>query len=197
MTPQERKVIELALEALWTTANPKAEDAIKALEKALAQPEQEPVAWIHNFIDGGISIGKRPADLNRHPDRWTALYKEPKPCPTCEALARTVMLDQTSHDTAPPQRKEPEKEKKPAAKIYVQLSKSGGLVASVWWLDQGLSVGNYDLYTTPPQRKPLTDEQILHFVDTHVGAPSMAYPLDNSDWMNFARAIEAAHGIKD
>ena len=49
------------------------------------------------------------------------------------------------------------------------------------------------LYTTPPQRKPLTDEQILHFVDTHVGAPSMAYPLDNSDWINFARAIEAAH----
>ena len=23
------------------------------------------------------------------------------PCPTCEALARTVMLDQTSHDTKP------------------------------------------------------------------------------------------------
>ena len=63
-----------------------------------AQPQQEPVAWIHNFIEGGISIGKRPADLERHPDRWTALYKDPKPCPTCEALARTVMLDQTSHD---------------------------------------------------------------------------------------------------
>ena len=63
-----------------------------------AQPQQEPVAWIHNFIEGGISIGKRPADLERHPDRWTALFKDPKPCPTCEALARTVMLDQTSHD---------------------------------------------------------------------------------------------------
>ena len=73
-------------------------------KNSLAQPEQEPVAWIHNFIEGGISIGKRPADLNRHPDRWTALYKDPKPCPTCEALARTVMLDQTSHDTTPPQR---------------------------------------------------------------------------------------------
>jgi hypothetical protein len=71
--------------------------------EALAQ-EQEPVAWIHNFIEGGISIGKRPADLNRHPDRWTALYKDPKPCPTCEALARTVMFDQTSYDTTPPQR---------------------------------------------------------------------------------------------
>jgi len=23
----------------------------------------------------------------------------PRPCPTCESLARTVMLDQTSHDT--------------------------------------------------------------------------------------------------
>jgi hypothetical protein len=72
-------------------------------DKCKAQT-QKPVAWIHNFIDGGISIGKRPADLNRHPDRWTALYKDPKPCPTCEALARTVMLDQTSHDTNPPQR---------------------------------------------------------------------------------------------
>ena len=74
-------------------------------QEALAQrTEQEPVAWIHNFIEGGFSIGKRPADLKRHPDRWTALYKDPKPCPTCEALARTVMLDQTSHDTTPPQR---------------------------------------------------------------------------------------------
>jgi hypothetical protein len=78
--------------------------AYQAGLKAIAQVEsQEPVAWIHNFIEGGISIGKRPTDLDRHPDRWTALYKEPAPCPTCEALARTVMLDQTSHDT-PPQR---------------------------------------------------------------------------------------------
>ena len=78
--------------------------AITAIKEALAQPEQEPMAWIHNFIEGGISIGKRPIDLDRHPDRWTALYPEPKPCPTCEALARTVMFDQTSNDTTPPQR---------------------------------------------------------------------------------------------
>ena len=53
------------------------------------------------------------------------------------------------------------------------------------------------LYTTPPKRKPLSVEKILHLVDTHVGAPSMSYPLDNNDWINFARAIEAAHGIKE
>ena len=62
---------------------------------------------------------------------------------------------------------------------------------------KGYDEGYADGLKDAPQRKPLTDEQILHFVDTHVGAPSMAYPLDNSDWINFARAIEAAHGIKE
>jgi hypothetical protein len=95
--------------------------AMGALRAALAQPEQEPVAtlfgslpvydvptkqepvaWMHNFIDE-VVIAHRPVDLDRHPDRWTALYKDPTPCQTCEALARTVMMDQTSHDT-PPQR---------------------------------------------------------------------------------------------
>ena len=71
---------------------------IAALRERLAQPEQEPVAWIHNFIEGGISIGKKPTDLNRHPDRWTALYKDPTPCKTCQALAMAVMNDQTYHE---------------------------------------------------------------------------------------------------
>ena len=41
------------------------------------------------------------------------------------------------------------------------------------------------LYTTPPQRQPLTDEQI-----EDIAAKTM-FPI------NFARAIEAAHGIKE
>ena len=78
-----------------------------AVDVAPNPPEarnQEPVAWLHTKIEG-VAVPHRPADLDKHPDRWTALYKDPKPCPTCEALARTVMLDQTSHDTTPPQRK--------------------------------------------------------------------------------------------
>ena len=43
------------------------------------------------------------------------------------------------------------------------------------------------LYTTPPQRKPLMDEEVNKLVD-------------DEDWYNdphgFVRAIEAAHGIK-
>ena len=48
------------------------------------------------------------------------------------------------------------------------------------------------LYTTPPKRKPLTDEQI---VDTWADCPA-----DHDDTINvltLARAIEAAHGIKE
>ena len=33
-----------------------------------------------------------------HSDNWRG-FDMTTPCPTCEALARTVMLDQTSHDT--------------------------------------------------------------------------------------------------
>jgi uncharacterized protein YbaA (DUF1428 family) len=45
--------------------------ALKA-EAKLAQPEQEPVAWLHTMIDD-VVIGHRPADLNRHPERWKPL----------------------------------------------------------------------------------------------------------------------------
>jgi hypothetical protein len=40
------------------------------------QPEQEPVAWMHTMIDN-VVIGHRPADLNRHPERWKPLTAPP------------------------------------------------------------------------------------------------------------------------
>ncbi len=49
--------------------------------------------------------------------------------------------------------------------------------------------GREPLYTTPPQRKPLSDEEILTY----------RYMIDwTAEWsyIHFARAIEAAHGIK-
>lgn len=53
--------------------------------------KQEPMAWISE--NAGLYHGKPDESLNPLP-----LYLAPPPCPTCEALARTVMLDQTSHD---------------------------------------------------------------------------------------------------
>ncbi|MEN9719858.1 MAG: hypothetical protein RIT13_563 [Pseudomonadota bacterium] len=42
------------------------------------------------------------------------------------------------------------------------------------------------LYTAPPQRKPLTHDELADL-----------WYKPSLDWMKFARAIEAAHGIKE
>ena len=77
-------------------------ESIAALRQAL-ETEQEPVAWMHNFIEGNV-ITHIPADIGRHPERWTALYKDPTPCKTCESLAMAVMNDQTYHEKVIPKR---------------------------------------------------------------------------------------------
>ena len=61
----------------------------------------QPVAWMHNIIQNNV-ITHIPADIGRHPDRWTALYKDPTPCKTCQALAMAVMNDQTYHEKVTP-----------------------------------------------------------------------------------------------
>lgn len=53
-----------------------ATEAAALLRERLAQPEQEPVAWMHNFITGNV-ITHIPADIGRHPERWTPLYTAP------------------------------------------------------------------------------------------------------------------------
>ena len=51
-------------------------------------------------------------------------------------------------------------------------------------------------YTTPPQRKPLTDVQVRDITKRY--ALSLAFPYDSKTTPEmFARAIEAAHGIKE
>ena len=47
-------------------------------------------------------------------------------------------------------------------------------------------------YTTPPQRKPLTDDRIDEAIQQHVDPAATYRKLHD-----FARAIEAAHGIKE
>ena len=52
--------------------------------------------------------------------------------------------------------------------------------------------GAFRVYTHPPQRKPLTDDQIVAINDKHY---NIAYRDFDAD-IAIARAIEAAHGIK-
>jgi hypothetical protein len=101
------KALDLALEALESCdqvygsegsyqyfSQAKIDKAIVAIKQALAAPVQEPVAWIsHN---AGLYHFKPDESLDPLP-----LYLDPpaaQPCPTCEALARTVMMDQTGRD---------------------------------------------------------------------------------------------------
>ena len=136
-----KEVMKQALEALsmpcdfWNkTQFIKVTEAIKALEKALKQEQDEPVAWEYEEYRHAIH-----GQMEWFPE---VAFVQP---PDAPFLFRKI---------------------KP-------------------------------LYTTPQQRKPLTDEQILHIVSTHIGEISPSYPLDNSDWINFAHAIESAHGIKE
>jgi hypothetical protein len=74
MTKDE--ALKMCLEYIETDAHER-KYVRHAIKEALAQPEQEPVAWLHRFIEGGISIGLKPADLKRHPERWEPLYTYP------------------------------------------------------------------------------------------------------------------------
>jgi hypothetical protein len=47
------------------------------------------------------------------------------------------------------------------------------------------------LYTTPPQRKPLTDDEVVEVLG------NVRESITGNTFLAFARAIEAAHGIKE
>jgi hypothetical protein len=63
--------------------------------------------------------------------------------------------------------------------------------AKDWRINLGLvkQDGDVGLYTTPPQRKPLTDEEIGTIAKEHIAIGTRSFE-------EFARRIEAAHGIK-
>lgn len=81
--------------------------------------------------------------------------------------------------------KEKEQEQEPVA----WLSKGG---KGIWFHEPDASLNATPLYTTPPPRKPLTDEHI-----GVIAIKSQDGISPHDDTLRFARAIEAAHGIKE
>ena len=79
-------------------------------------------------------------------------------------------------------------EQEPVAEIEVSFTEFGGECLDVLFCDLG--VGVHELYAAPlPQRKPLTPEQFNHMPELFVIPPHHVEMV--------ARAIEAAHGIKE
>ena len=67
----------------------------------LAQPDQEPVAWMYTSQWKGDEkfITRYQSELMTYKaDKVWPLYTTSPPCQTCEAMARTVMMDQTGRD---------------------------------------------------------------------------------------------------
>lgn len=60
----------------WTSDDTAYRPGGLAQDDALAEQDAEPVAWAHNLIPNNI-IRHRPADIDRHPDRWSPLYTHP------------------------------------------------------------------------------------------------------------------------
>ena len=79
--------------------------------------------------------------------------------------------------------------------VATVVSESGNQeVTMSWWHEPALPVGT-NLYTTPPHRKPLTSGEIYTAYITATNQTLRAQ--DERLAFAFARAIEAAHGIKE
>ena len=217
MTPQEKKVIELALEALennrqthnycedtWYScpkheegcanesegdecncgadeANAEIDNAITATKELLAQPEQEPVAWYDK--DGVITAN--PIEFSQ-PLYTTSPQPEKLDQDEVDIRSR---LYQRIHELET-QLAQPEQE--PVGSLSVRYHRGCKSMTNTDFDYNGdLPEGDYELYTTPPQRKPLT------CFDTEKLAKQCGVEWTTRIDKLCKLAIEAAHNIKE
>ena len=134
---------------------------INAIKEALAQPEQEPVAWKYDVTynqDGTVSVALPDGDE-----------------------LRIVLPNQ----------------QEPYCWTWDVWVSGGKWRAEYGWEKPTEKVVNLQpLYTSPPQRKPLTNEEITQaFNKAMAERPKDASNAETNRL--FVRAIEAAHGIKE
>ena len=174
--------MQMALEALEAHADIgiKADKAITAIKEALEQPAQSGLnsLWLATHPDKLCSLHNRVIELEQEA---SGQYMTGYEVARAEFQQRIQELEAQG---AQPQQQEP-------VAIY-QLQKSDGS-----WIDQDQGSYRYNkqhghtvriVYTTQPQRKPLTDEQIdslrSFYQSGRIGS-----------FVGLCRAIEAAHGI--
>ena len=197
MTNEERKVLELALD--WIEKQPEETPdskydvdtryvVIREIEAELANPEQ--CEYPRCACDNKESCKQK-----AQPEQWGASAVT-HPEYVAEQKAKTQELRSMLA--------QPEQE--PVAYCWKSLStgdlfdfvenKNGDALKEQ---DEDFPTSNLILlYTTPPQRKPLTDEEIAEMWLEILGStPPSGIHEDGLQPWRFARAIEAAHGIKE
>lgn len=90
-------------QAVWDTATVVPNGDIRALKHRIHELEGELLGYKKILDEQSLREPDAVATLTEEGWTWDGdQWQRPpaaQPCPTCEALARTVMLDQTSHDT--------------------------------------------------------------------------------------------------
>ena len=184
MTPQERKVMELALEALeWFTSaeqgdEPPINKAITAITDALAQPkEPEPdykVLW-EQMCERCDELDKKLA----HPEQ-RSVSEHLEPVAWMHVMDNTEGLKANGTGIV----SITQKRKHPFGKAGVDFSKSYPVISTPF-------------YTTPPQRKPMPLREVerVLYVNTKLN-PNLRDDQELIGYIvNAVRAIEAAHKI--
>jgi len=148
---------------------------MEALRTALSEPDQKPVAWL-------LSVDI--VNYQGQSEYRTVLAFRPDPAVTGNYEVNEVISAQPLYTTPP------------AAPVQEPVALENVYETIIHWDEGGgkrsrreLARRIVALYTHPSQRKPLTDEQIVSVMRS-LGWTGKA-PSD----INFARAIEAAHGI--
>jgi len=161
MTQDELKLVLEALKWCHGGEPCGTAEAIAVVEKALAQPEQD---------DGMCTACEN--NLCTAKQRCVALDNPPQPEPDWKGLV-------LAHNAECEERCDKER------CGYAPYFEANGRRCPTCPVYEKI-----DVDTVPPQRKPLTDEEIADIFR----AQRMVY---NTDGVPFARAIEQAHGIKE
>jgi len=203
----DKEAMAMALDALYPIAHNTTDDprgqaykAIAALKERLTQPEQEPVAhWSDCAVHSEPAYPKSEcdcggivavADYTALSDKYVALsdkyvalkaqHKEQEPVGwllndkninsiQVNSIHRLIERLKHAHHTD----------------LCVRINGQDEWFQADWL--------KHMVRATPPQRKPLTDEEIFALENS---IPDEV--VSDRDWcIHFARAIEAAHGIKE
>jgi len=187
-----------------TEAETSATASVAGLLRKPAQPQQKPVAWMHTNAIGHVYFRKNPQDKTLNP---VPLYTSPpaqqqdfsdayqgaredlaiwkKRALEAEELNRKFIADINGQTfMGEPAQQEP------VATLWqhgetgrTRITMPGDITdCDARWFKAA------DLYTSPPTRKPLTDKEIDAINVRLAGSRDLS--------RLFARAIEAAHGIK-
>ena len=186
MTNEERKVFELALEALLKTQNEgfnlpgsAIREAITAIKEALAQPKEPD----QDEVDIRSRLYQRIHELECVLKDIAEYTGEGPPTTDWQGIVKLIS-DSARNALEDKEIKQPEQE--PVGQLLEDAFGRG----QVMWFNKPKDESM--LYTTPPQRNPLTDDEMWKLWNSQ-GDDAM----EQQAAIAFARDIEAAHNIKE